>query len=384
MSSPSIMMVTGEASGDLHCSRLAQKLKELYPSLSLFGMGGMMMRQAGVEIIYDISELSVLGITEVLGRLPLILRRLKDLKALMDTRKPNALVLIDFPDFNMRLMPYAYKRQIPVIYYIPPKAWAWRKKRAYKLAKYTTAIASIFPFEAKVYKQAGANVHYVGHPLLDFAMPSLSRSESYSKFQLSNQKPIIGLMPGSRVREIKSLLPVMLDSVEIIKKNIPDAQFILPVASTIPYDMIQSLTEPYEYIKIIDSSDVYNMMSIADLIIMASGTATLESTFIGTPMIVLYKVSFLTWIIMKSLVNPDIRSTTLPNIIAGKNIVPELLQDKANPNKIAEIAINMLRNPEKLKEQKNNLYKVKELIGEPGAVERAAKLIIEHLPILSK
>ncbi len=293
---PSIMMVTGEASGDIHCSRLAYKLKELYPSISLFGMGGMRMKQAGVEIIYDISELSVLGITEVLGKLMLILKRLRELKALMDQRKPSALILVDFPDFNMRLMPHAHKNNIPTIYYIPPKAWAWRKKRAYKLAKYTTAIASIFPFEAEVYKQAGANVYYVGHPLLDFAIPSLSKTESYAKFQLNDKCPVIGLMPGSRIKEIESLLPVMLSSAKIIKEDIPDSQFILPVAYTIPNDMIKYLTKPYPYIKLIDSSDVYNMMNVADLIIMASGTATLEATFIGTPMIVIYKISFLSWI----------------------------------------------------------------------------------------
>ncbi|MGQ9608868.1 MAG: lipid-A-disaccharide synthase [bacterium] len=379
MSIPSIMMVTGEASGDTHCSRLAYKLKELCPFISLFGMGGTMMRQAGVEIVYDISELSVLGITEVIGKLPLMLRRLRELKVLMDQRKPSALVLIDFPDFNMRLMPHAYKNHIPIIYYIPPKAWAWRKKRAYKLAKYTTVIASIFPFEAEIYKQAGANVHYVGHPLLDFAVADLSKSESYNKFQLSDQHPIIGLMPGSRIKEIKSLLPVMLDSIKIIKTNIPDSQFILPVAYTIPKDIIKDLTEPYPYIKITDNSDVYNMMSIANLIIMASGTATLESTFIGTPMIVIYKVSFLSYIIMKSLVNPNIKSTTLPNIIAGENIVPELLQDKANSNNIAEIAINLLKNPEELEKQKKDLYRVKKQIGEPGAIERTAKLILDQI-----
>ncbi len=215
--------------------------------------------------------------------------------------------------------------------------------------------------------------------MLDFAIPSLSKSESYAKFQLSDQYPIIGLMPGSRVKEIESLLPVMLSSAKMIKAKFPDSQFILPVAYTIPSDMIKNLTEPYPYIRVIDSSDVYNMMNIANLIIMASGTATLEATFIGTPMIVIYKISFLSWIIMKSLVNPNIRSTTLPNIIANENIVPELLQDKVNPNNIAEIALNMLRNPEELERQRSNLYRVKEQMGKPGAIERAARLILEYI-----
>jgi lipid-A-disaccharide synthase len=220
MNDPKVMMVAGEASGDLHCAHLAEKLKELCPSLTIFGMGGKLMAQTGVQIDYDISDLSVMGITEVLGKLPIVLSRLKGLKSLIDQRKPDVIVLVDFPDFNVRLLPFAHSRKIPVVYYIPPKAWAWRKKRAYILAKYTSAIASIFPFEAKVYKEAGANVHYVGHPLLDITKPSLSKAETYEKFGLDSNKPIIGLMPGSRKKEIKKLLQVMIDSARIIGSEI--------------------------------------------------------------------------------------------------------------------------------------------------------------------
>ncbi|MGB9596674.1 MAG: lipid-A-disaccharide synthase [Candidatus Poribacteria bacterium] len=374
MDNPKIMLVAGEASGDLHCARLASKLKELCPSVMLFGMGGKLMSEADVEINYDISDLSVMGITEVLGKLPIILKRLKSLKSLMEEHKPDAVVFVDFPDFNMRLLPFAYKKRIPIIYYIPPKAWAWRKKRAYTIAKYTSAVASIFPFEAKIYKSAGANVHYVGHPLLDFSKPSMSKEETLEKFNISSDKPIIGLMPGSRKKEVKRLLQIMIDSAKMIKAEIKDCQFILPVAHTIPRDMIPQISDPP--ITLVDSTDVYNMMSITDLIIMASGTATLEATFSLAPMIVIYKVSFLSWIVMKNLVNPNIKSTALPNIIADKEIVPELLQSKADAKNIAKIAVRLLKNPNELEDQRKELKKVIDQLGERGAVERTAKLIL--------
>jgi lipid-A-disaccharide synthase len=377
MNDPKIMMVAGEASGDLHCAKLAEKLKELYPNLTLFGMGGKLMAQAGVQLDYDISDLSVMGITEVLGKLPLIISRLKGLKSLIDQRKPDAIVLVDFPDFNLRLLPFAHSRKVPIIYYIPPKAWAWRRKRAYVLAKYTSAIASIFPFEAKVYKEAGANVHYVGHPLMDIVKPSFSKAKAYEKFHLDPNKPIIGLMPGSRRKEIKKLLGIMIDSARMIKTEIPDCQFILPVAHTISREMIPTHTDPL--ITIIDSTDVYNMMNITDLVIMASGTATLESTFMIAPMIVIYKVSSLSYAVISRLVNPEVKSTTLPNIIAGKMIVPELLQDKASAGNISEIAIRMLKNPDELENQRNELKKVRDQMGEPGAVERVAHLVIDTI-----
>lgn len=374
MKNPKVMLVAGEASGDLHCSKLANKLKELCPSITLFGMGGKLMSEAEVEINFDISDLSVMGITEVLGKLPIILKRLKNLRSLMEERKPDAVVLVDFPDFNMRILPFAHKKKIPVIYYIPPKAWAWRRKRAHKIAKYTSAVASIFPFEAKFYKSVGANVYYVGHPLLDFSKPSMSKEDALKKFNLNPDKPIIGLMPGSRKKEVKRLLPIMIDSAKMIETEIRNCQFILPVAHTIPRDMIPQISDPP--ITLIDSTDVYNMMNITDLIIMASGTATLEATFLLAPMIVIYKISFLSWVVMKNLVSPSIKSTALPNIIADKIIVPELLQSKANAKNISNIATRLLNNPEELENQRKELKKVVDKMGESGAVERTARLVL--------
>lgn len=369
---PKIMMVAGEASGDVHCARLAAKIRELCPSAALFGMGGSLMAQTGVQLEYDISDSAVMGLTEVLGKLPMMWSRLKGLKRLIDRQKPNAIVLVDFPDFNMRLLPFAYSRHIPVVYYIPPKAWAWRRKRARKIAKYTSAVASIFPFEADVYRQAGAHVHYVGHPLLDFAKPSLGKTEACGKFHLDISKPIVGLMPGSRRREVKSLLPVILESARLIRAEIPDCQFILPVAHTIQRDMISDLSP---LIKVVGGSQAYNVMNVCDLMIVASGTATLEAAYMLVPMIVIYKVSSISWIILNILVR--LKSSALPNIIAGRMIVPELLQSKAEPRAISQIAIRMMQNPQELEAQKAELQRVRKKLGQPGAVERAAKLVLQ-------
>lgn len=367
-----IMMVAGEPSGDIHCARLAAKIRELCPSAALFGMGGTLMAQAGVQLEYDISDSAVMGITEVLGKIPMMLNRLKGLKHLMDSRSPDVIVLVDFPDFNMRLLHYAHSRRIPVVYYIPPKAWAWRRKRAGVLAKYTSAVASIFPFEADVYREAGANVHYVGHPMLDFAECSLSKAETCEKFGLDIDRPIIGLMPGSRHKEIKSLLPVMLESAHLIRAEIPDCQFILPVAHTIRRDMLPDVGT---LVALAESSHVYDVMNVCHLMIAASGTATLEAAYMLTPMIVIYKVSIISWITAKMLVR--LKTSALPNIIAGRMIVPELLQGKVEPHTISRIALRMMRNPQELADQKAELQKVRELLGQPGAVERAAKLVLQ-------
>ena len=370
--SAKIMMVAGEASGDIHCARLATAIRKLCPSATLFGMGGTLMARAGVQLEYDISDSAVMGITEVIGKIPMMLGRLKGLKRLMDSHRPDVIVLVDFGDFNMRLLPYAHSLRIPVLYYIPPKAWAWRKKRAGALAKYASAVASIFPFESDFYRKAGANAHYMGHPLLDFVECSLSKVETCEKFGLDIDRPIIGLMPGSRNKEIKNLLPVILESARLIKAKILDCQFVLPVAHTVQRD---TLPEIGTLATLVDGSQAYNVMNVCDLMIVASGTATLEAAYMLTPMIVIYKMSAITWVVMKTLVR--LKSSALPNIIADRMIVPELLQGAAMPLPISRIALRMMRNPQELATQKAELQKVREQLGQRGAAERTAKWALQ-------
>jgi lipid-A-disaccharide synthase len=369
---PTIMIVAGEPSGDLHASRLATKLKELSPDVVLFGMGGDGMAKAGVELIYHIRDSAVMGIGEVFTSLPAFLKKRSHLKRIIRERNPNAVLLVDFAEFNMELARFAHQRGIPVIYYIPPKAWAWRGGRAKKIAKTTTVVASIFPFEAAFYQRAGANVKFVGHPLLDFARTDLSCEGARRWLGLRADAPVMGLMPGSRRREVERLLPVMLEVGHQIRQTLPDCQFILPLAPGIPPASLPEMP----FVKIVTGC-VYEAMRASDVMLIASGTATLEAACLGTPMIVVYKMSLLTWWVAKALVK--LEHSALPNIIAGREIVPELLQGDVQAERITPIALELLRDAKKREAQQAELRKVYEQLGSPGAVERTAELVLSTL-----
>ena len=366
------MIVAGEPSGDLQASRVAAKLKELAPDLTIFGMGGDLMEEVGVELIYHIRDSAVMGIGEVFTAIPVFLQKRKHLKRLIRADRPDAVVLVDFGDFNMPLARFTHRLGIPVIYYIPPKAWAWRPNRAKKIAKTTAAVASIFPFAAEFYRKAGANVEFVGHPLLDFARTDLNCAEARRLLGLDADQPVLGLMPGSRRREIERILPVTLEVADRIHQDVPDCQFVLPLAPG-----IDSATLPeMPLVKIVKGS-VYEAMCASDLMLIASGTATLEAACLGTPMIVVYKMSRLSWHILRALVKLELSG--LPNVIAGHEIVPELLQDQVTAERIAPIALELLQHPKKREEQQEHLRWVYEQLGEPGAAQRTAQLILSHI-----
>ncbi len=366
------MFVAGEPSGDLQASRVAAALKGLAPDFALLGMGGDLMEAAGVELIYHIRDSAVMGIGEVFTAIPAFLKKRKHLKHLIRTKRPDAVVLVDFGDFNMALARFAHGLGIPVIYYIPPKAWAWRPNRAKKIAKMTTAVASIFPFAAEFYREAGANVEFVGHPLLDFAQIDLSCAEARRMIGLDEDYPVLGLMPGSRRREVERLLPVMLEVTDQVHQTVPDCQFVLPLAPG-----IDSTTLPEMPLVKVVRKQVYEAMRASDLMLIASGTATLEATCLGTPMIVVYKMSGLSWHILRKLVKLELSG--LPNVIAGREIVPELLQDQVTAERIVPIALELLQAPEKREVQQESLYWVYEQLGEPGAAQRTAQLILSHI-----
>ena len=366
------MIIAGEPSGDLQASRVAAELKEIAPDLALFGMGGDLMAEAGVELIYHIRDSAVMGIGEVFTAIPAFLKKREHLKHLIRTKCPDAVVLVDFGDFNMPLARFAHGLGIPVIYYIPPKAWAWRPNRAKKIAKTTTAVASIFPFAADFYREAGANVEFVGHPLLDFARTDLSGAEARRVLGLGADHPVLGLMPGSRRREVERLLPVMLEVTDQIHQAVPDCQFVLPLAPGIDLATLPEMP----LVKVVEGS-VYEAMRASDLMLVASGTATLEAACLGTPMIVVYKMSRLSWHILRKLVKLELSG--LPNVIAGHEIVPELLQNQVTTKRITPITLELLQNPEKREAQQETLRWVYEQLGEPGAAKRTAQLILSHI-----
>ena len=368
---PTIMIVAGEPSGDLQASRVAAELKEIAPDLEILGMGGDLMEEAGVELIYHIRDSAVMGIGGVFTAIPAFLKKRKHLKHLIRTKHPAAVVLVDFGDFNMPLARFAHRLGVPVIYYIPPKAWAWRPNRAKKIAKTTTAVASIFPFAAEFYRAAGANVEFVGHPLLDFARTDLSCVEARDALSLDANRPVLGLMPGSRRREVERILPVMLEVADQIHQVVPDCQFVLPLAPS-----IDSATLPETRLVNVVRGSVYEAMRASDLMLIASGTATLEAACLGTPMIVVYKMSRLSWHILRALVKLELSG--LPNVIAGRGIVPELLQDQVTAERITPIALELLQNRQKRAAQQERLRWVYEQLGEPGAAKRTAELILNY------
>ncbi|MDL2280587.1 lipid-A-disaccharide synthase [Selenomonadales bacterium OttesenSCG-928-I06] len=373
---PKIMFSVGEASGDLHGANVAKAIKKVCPEAKLFGMGGQMMREAGVEIVYDIAGLGVIGLVEVIKNLPKFFKLRSFLADIMDKEKPDVLVIIDYPGFNMKLAKVAKNKNIPIVSYISPSAWAWGKGRAKEMAGLVNMVAAIFPFEAKVYEEAGANVTFVGHPLLDVVKPSMTKEESYEYFEASPDNPILMLMPGSREQEIENLLTPMVKSCENIAKVLPNCQFYLPVASTISLEMIESkISASSAKIRLTKADDKnYDLMNIADVAIASSGTATLELALLQVPSVIIYRVVPLTYYLGKILVK--IPNIGLPNIIAGRKIMPELLQNQITVENITQEALKLLNNQEVKDKVLTDLEEVRQKLGNPGALERVAEVIL--------
>lgn len=373
------MIVAGEPSGDLHASHVVQALKAKCPETSFYGMGGDMMGKAGVSLDIHIRDSAVMGFAEAFAVLPKFLKKQAILKRRIRQKPPDALILIDFAEFNMPLAKYAHTQGIQVIYYIPPKAWAWRPGRAKKLAKRTNAIASIFPFETEFYQDAGAPAEFVGHPLVDFAKTDLTSTQAREKLGLQNNTQVIGLMPGSRRSEVQRIFPIILKAAVNIAKVFPDAEWILPLAPGISEELISDCKEGIGGVPTIKllKDETYTAMRAATLMLITSGTATLEAACIGSPMIILYQTSWLNWRIINALT--PLEHSGLPNLIAKKRIVPELLQDDLTPDTLTEFALDLLRNPEKLKTQRDSLNTVFQQLGESGASERTAQLVLEQV-----
>ncbi len=370
-----IMLSVGEASGDLHGASLAKALKAIQPDISLFGMGGSGMRAAGVDIVYDIADLGVMGIVEVIRNLRKMFRLRDMLTEVMERERPDVLVVIDYPGFNMRLAAVAKRLGIPVISYISPSVWAWGRGRAKGVAETVTKVAAIFSFEAEVYQQAGADVTFVGHPLLDIVKPQWSKEEAIRHFGVNPAYPVVLLLPGSRRHEIDRLLTPMLEAAVKISQAIPGCQFFLPVASTIARETIQNKLQSYPVNVQLTDGYTYDLMNIADLALAASGTVTLEAALLQVPSVVIYKTAFLTYLIGKALVRID--NISLPNIVAGRRILPEFLQSAVTADNLVAAALPMLQDPAVRAKNKADLAEVRCRLGEPGAVNRVASLVLD-------
>lgn len=370
-----IMFSAGEASGDLHGANLAKAFRQLDPSIELFGMGGSQMKDAGVRIIYDIANLGFIGIGEILKKIPFFFRLRDFLVKTMEEEKPDILLCIDYPGFNMRLIKKARAAGIPVVYYILPTIWAWHKSRGLVIAKNTDLAVSLFPFEADIYKDIGTNVIYCGHPLLDTVHPSMSKDESFAYFGLEKEKPVVLLMPGSRIQEVKGLLPDMLGAAKKIKEAVPDAQFILPRATTISEELLQGIVDTAGVPVTIGTDHVYDMMNISTCAVASSGTATLETALMGLPTILVYRVSELTYLLSKVLVHLDVIG--LPNIIMGHKIMPEIWEHDVTPENIAAAVLPLLQDPVAWQALSDNMKAVRQTMGSAGVMERTASSILQ-------
>ena len=368
-----IMISAGEASGDLHAGSVTRAIKALDPSAQVFGMGGEELRRAGGEVLFDIKDHSVMGFVEVLVKLPAIYKLKQAFGRVMDERRPDCLLVIDYPGFNMRLAAMAKKRGIPVVSFIAPSAWAWRRSRAKGVVKVVDKIASIFPFEYDLYKEYGADIEFVGHPLVDIVKPHLPRAEAEAKAGKRPGRKLVLLMPGSRAMEIERLLPVILAAAKILQSRMPEVDFALPRAVTIPREVLEQQIKAAGVPVTITEGDNYDVMSVADLALATSGTVTLEAALCGLGCVIMYKTSPVSYAIAKRVV--DISFIGLPNIVAGRSVLPELIQGECTPEKAAAAAEELLE-PGRVARLQQDLQEVKEKLGAPGAVKRVAELVL--------
>jgi lipid-A-disaccharide synthase len=370
-----IMIVAGEASGDLHGSNLVKEALRIDPGLSFFGIGGRRMRDEGVTILVDSSEMAVVGLVEVISHSRVIYRAYSILKKIIHSNPPDILILIDYPDFNLLLAKVAKCAGVKVLYYISPQIWAWRVGRVKKIARLVDRMAVVFPFEVPFYEKEGVPVTFVGHPLVDTVHPTMSRHEAQAFFGLDPDKKTVGLFPGSRKGEIRNLLATIMDAALLLRKHYPELQFIVPLASSLSNADIAPFigSNPLD-IRVIDGK-VYDVMQVCDAIISVSGTVTLEAALMGVPMVIIYRVSPLTYAVGKRLIKVD--HIGICNIVAGERVVRELIQDDAEPGWIAAEIGRILSDEAYAREMRAKLADVKAKLGVGGGSARVAKLLVE-------
>ena len=371
-----ICIIAGEASGDMHGASLVRELKKRRPNLSFTGIGGDRMSEAGVHLVRHVREMAFLGFFEVVKHLPFIRRVLSEIRSLMDSRHPIAVILIDYPGFNLKIAKEAKKRGIPVIYYISPQVWAWGKGRVKKIAKRVDRMIVIFDFEEAIYREAGMDVVFVGHPLKDAVRAAVSKKTFFRNAGLDPRKPLLGLLPGSRSQEVRKLLPEMVRAFQLMRADVHGLQAVAGLAPTLGDQVYAPFLSDAKEIRSVRSR-TYEVMAYSDAVLVASGTATLETALSGTPMVILYRMSAGSFFIGKLLVH--MQNIGLANIVAGRRIVPELLQRDVTAEKIRAAAVPLLTDVKLRLEIRRNLNEAVKKLGRPGATGRAADRIIEFL-----
>ncbi|MDD5568677.1 MAG: lipid-A-disaccharide synthase [Candidatus Omnitrophica bacterium] len=375
MQQKNILIICGEPSGELHAANLTLAIRKIAPEIKITGVGGALLAKAGADIIYDIKGLSVMGLFDVLKKLPRFFALKRMILDKLSSDKFDAVIFVDFSGFNLRLAKTINNR-IPAIYYVSPQIWASRPGRIETIRKYIRKVIVLFEFEKNFYKKYGMNVDCVGHALLDIVNPTMAKDELLQKLNLAKEKKTIALLPGSRKQEIRKILPIMLKTAHIMNKN-NEFQFVIAKAAQADWKV---------YDKIIKKSGVetkflegktYDALNIADFALVCSGTATLEAAIMQKPFFIIYKMNLLNYLLYRPQVK--IPYIGIVNIVAGKRIVPEFIQFQAQPEKIAALALETLKNRVKLENMRIELDEVKSALGSPGAAHRAAKLVIDFL-----
>lgn len=367
-----VMMIAGEASGDMHGAGVVRELKRRIPGIHLFGVGGKMMESEGMEINHHVDALSVMGFVEVIRHLPDIRRVEHSLARLLADRRPDVVVLIDYPGFNLRFARHVKAAGVPVLYYISPQVWAWNPGRVKKIKSLVDQVNVVFRFEVDIYRDAGVPVQFVGHPLLERLGPTGSREEFCANHRLEPDRKLLGLFPGSRVQEVKRILPTMVSASRRIRKD-HGVQIALGASSSFTPGWIKSFLGDAEDITIVQDA-TYGLMEHADVAIVTSGTATLETAWYGTPMVVVYRTSLVTFLLGKMLVK--IPHIGLVNIVRGKKVVPELIQGGCTVRGLTTAVREILTNAPYEQTMRAELSKVKQQLGTPGASEKVAANII--------
>ena len=369
-----VAIIAGEASGDQHGAKLVAAMKKKCPDIFICGMGGDALRQSGVRIVMEASELTVVGFTEVFAKIPAILKGIKRIKNLLKGLRPDLLILIDFPDFNLHIAAVAKNLNIPVLYYISPQIWAWRQGRVRRIAKLIDHMAVILPFEQQFYQKHNVPVTYVGHPLMDANLPEVNPKLK----NIPQDRPVIGLVPGSRENEIIRHLPVMLDAVAILMKKFNQATFMISQAPSVEREQLDAVIQEHRHAANIEilSGRVEEVFNRCDAIIAASGTVTLQAAIHGTPMVIIYKVSPISFWLARALVR--VPSIGLVNLVAGERLVPELVQHEASAENIAAALVDLLSDESKLNQLKQQLLSLRSML-RGGASDRVAELALEIL-----
>jgi len=374
-----VVIVAGEPSGDLYGAKLVEAMASLSPKVECYGIGGSEMEKTGVHLLFSSAELAVVGVTEVLAKVGHIWRAWRQMKRFIKDHKPHLAVLIDYPGFNLRLAKVFHDNAVPVLYYVSPQVWAWRPGRIKKIAKRVAKMAVILPFEASLYEQEGVDVEFVGHPLLDILDAGLSREKARRQLGVAADALFIGLLPGSRGGEVKALLPPLVGAAEILASDFPTSRFMIPLASTIGRDAVQGCIAGSRLPIEIVEGRAFEVMKAADLLLMASGTATLEGAIAGVPMVIIYRLSPITYLIGRILVK--VKCIGLANIVVGRKVVPELLQGEVTPQRIALEAKKILQDHAKREEIKDEFRLITDKLGGKGASQRVARIALQMMGV---